>query len=273
MVDVRHAARAAPPRRRSRAPGAWCRRTGSCRWFAASWRTYFIASWYISQRLLEVDDVDLAPPPPRTSRSAGSSTAADHRPRPRGDRRLRRAVPRRHLQGRRPQCSRRSCRPRPTTRPAPTTSPRGRCSTASGARSSSPSATATRSPRAATAPSSTPRRPGPAAHDDRGRRPLRAGGPGRRVRRRRRRPHRRTDVTPAGSVRRAVRIERTAEDVWAFIGDPARLHEWFPGIVDADGRRHVPGDHHRHGAADARGDPHQRRDRPAVPVQARCCRW
>jgi hypothetical protein len=32
-------------------------------------------------------------------------------------------------------------------------------------------------------------------------------------------------------VRRAVRIQRTAEDVWAFIGDPARLHEWFPGIV------------------------------------------
>ena len=35
-----------------------------------------------------------------------------------------------------------------------------------------------------------------------------------------------------GSVRRAVRIERSADDVWAFIGDPARLHEWFPGIVD-----------------------------------------
>jgi carbon monoxide dehydrogenase subunit G len=34
-----------------------------------------------------------------------------------------------------------------------------------------------------------------------------------------------------GSVRRAVRIQRPAEDVWAFIGDPARLHEWFPGIT------------------------------------------
>jgi hypothetical protein len=34
-----------------------------------------------------------------------------------------------------------------------------------------------------------------------------------------------------GSVRRHVRIERTADEVWAFIGDPARLHEWFPGIV------------------------------------------
>lgn len=34
-----------------------------------------------------------------------------------------------------------------------------------------------------------------------------------------------------GSVRRAVRIQRSADDVWAFIGDPARLHEWFPGIT------------------------------------------
>jgi hypothetical protein len=34
-----------------------------------------------------------------------------------------------------------------------------------------------------------------------------------------------------GSVRRAVRIQRTADDVWAFIGDPSRLHEWFPGIT------------------------------------------
>ena len=34
-----------------------------------------------------------------------------------------------------------------------------------------------------------------------------------------------------GSVRRHVRIARPAADVWAFIGDPARLHEWFPGIA------------------------------------------
>ena len=34
-----------------------------------------------------------------------------------------------------------------------------------------------------------------------------------------------------GSVRRHVRIARTAEDVWAAIGDPARIQEWFPGIV------------------------------------------
>ena len=33
------------------------------------------------------------------------------------------------------------------------------------------------------------------------------------------------------SVRRHVRINRPAEDVWAVVGDPARIHEWFPGIV------------------------------------------
>ena len=44
-----------------------------------------------------------------------------------------------------------------------------------------------------------------------------------------------------GSVRRAVRIERTAEDVWALIGDPARIHEWFPGIThtEVDGTSRV----------------------------------
>jgi len=35
-----------------------------------------------------------------------------------------------------------------------------------------------------------------------------------------------------GSIRREVRIRRPAADVWALAGDPARLHEWFPGIVD-----------------------------------------
>jgi uncharacterized protein YndB with AHSA1/START domain len=35
-----------------------------------------------------------------------------------------------------------------------------------------------------------------------------------------------------GSVRREVRIARTPDDVWAIIGDPVRLPEWFPGIVD-----------------------------------------
>jgi hypothetical protein len=33
-----------------------------------------------------------------------------------------------------------------------------------------------------------------------------------------------------GSVRRHVRIRRTAAEVWERIGDPARIQEWFPGI-------------------------------------------
>ena len=35
-----------------------------------------------------------------------------------------------------------------------------------------------------------------------------------------------------GTVRRQVRIARSPDDVWALVGDAARLHEWFPGIVD-----------------------------------------
>jgi hypothetical protein len=34
-----------------------------------------------------------------------------------------------------------------------------------------------------------------------------------------------------GSIRHEVRIDRPAEQVWALVGDPARLAEWFPGIV------------------------------------------
>ena len=38
-------------------------------------------------------------------------------------------------------------------------------------------------------------------------------------------------MTPTrGSVRRHVHIHRPAADVWARIGDPARIQEWFPGI-------------------------------------------
>ena len=41
-------------------------------------------------------------------------------------------------------------------------------------------------------------------------------------------------MTPTrGSVRRHVHISRPAADVWSVIGDPARIHEWFPGIVDS----------------------------------------
>lgn len=34
-----------------------------------------------------------------------------------------------------------------------------------------------------------------------------------------------------GSLRHEIRIHRPAADVWALAGDPARLHEWFPGIT------------------------------------------
>jgi uncharacterized protein YndB with AHSA1/START domain len=33
-----------------------------------------------------------------------------------------------------------------------------------------------------------------------------------------------------GSIRHSISISRSAADVWALAGDPARLHEWFPGI-------------------------------------------
>ena len=36
-----------------------------------------------------------------------------------------------------------------------------------------------------------------------------------------------------GTVRRAVRIDRPAAQVWDTVGDPARIQEWFPGIVDS----------------------------------------
>lgn len=36
-----------------------------------------------------------------------------------------------------------------------------------------------------------------------------------------------------GSVRREVRIARPADEVWAVVGDPVRIPEWFPGIVEA----------------------------------------
>jgi uncharacterized protein YndB with AHSA1/START domain len=36
-----------------------------------------------------------------------------------------------------------------------------------------------------------------------------------------------------GSVRRHVRIARPADEVWERIGDPARIAEWFEGIVSA----------------------------------------
>ena len=53
-------------------------------------------------------------------------------------------------------------------------------------------------------------------------------------------------MTPArGSVRRQVRIARPPDEVWAIVGDPARIQEWFPGIesstVDGTSRVIVTG--------------------------------
>ena len=35
------------------------------------------------------------------------------------------------------------------------------------------------------------------------------------------------------TVRREVRIDRPADEVWAVVGDPAAIHRWFPGMEDA----------------------------------------
>lgn len=47
-------------------------------------------------------------------------------------------------------------------------------------------------------------------------------------------------ITHRASVRREVQIRRSAGAVWELVGDPARIHEWFPGIgscsVDGDER-------------------------------------
>ena len=155
----------------------------------------------------------------------------------RGDRRLRRPVPRRHLQGRRPAVP--VAGADVDRRPAPRADniaglegARGRSTCRSShAFSDSDPITKGGEPGLRAA---VPGAAGPAPHHHRGRRPLRAGGPGRPacaavVAR----PHRaRPDVTSAAASAGQVRIDRTADDVWAFIGDPARLHEWFPGIVD-----------------------------------------
>ncbi|MGZ4793522.1 MAG: SRPBCC family protein [Ilumatobacteraceae bacterium] len=34
-----------------------------------------------------------------------------------------------------------------------------------------------------------------------------------------------------GSIRHQIHIRRPAAEVWELVGDPARLHEWFPGIT------------------------------------------
>jgi hypothetical protein len=34
-----------------------------------------------------------------------------------------------------------------------------------------------------------------------------------------------------GSVRHGVQLDCAPDTVWELVGDPARVHEWFPGIV------------------------------------------
>lgn len=44
-----------------------------------------------------------------------------------------------------------------------------------------------------------------------------------------------------GSLRHEIRIHRSADDVWARVGDAAGLHTWFPGITNCqvDGKNRV----------------------------------
>jgi uncharacterized protein YndB with AHSA1/START domain len=38
-------------------------------------------------------------------------------------------------------------------------------------------------------------------------------------------------VRNRASIRREVHIAAAPADVWAVVGDPTRLAEWFPGVV------------------------------------------
>ena len=35
------------------------------------------------------------------------------------------------------------------------------------------------------------------------------------------------------SVRRQLIFDRSADDVWAVIGNPGTIHTWFPGMADS----------------------------------------
>jgi uncharacterized protein YndB with AHSA1/START domain len=35
------------------------------------------------------------------------------------------------------------------------------------------------------------------------------------------------------SIRRQLRIDRPASEVWSLVGDPTALPRWFPGVADA----------------------------------------
>jgi hypothetical protein len=36
-----------------------------------------------------------------------------------------------------------------------------------------------------------------------------------------------------GTIRREVRIARSAAEVWSVVGDPSTIHRWFPGMADS----------------------------------------
>jgi len=41
-------------------------------------------------------------------------------------------------------------------------------------------------------------------------------------------------VNERASIRRETRITAPAGEIWAVVGDPARLPEWFPGVVSCE---------------------------------------
>ena len=68
-----------------------------------------------------------------------------------------------------------------------------------------------------------------------------------------------------GSARHAVRMACPADDLWALVGAPERVPEWFPGIESCTVDRRPAGGSHPVGPAHARAAPH-RRPHPAAPA-------
>ena len=189
-----------------------------------------------------------------------------HRPRRRGGRGVRRAVPRRDVQGRRaavPDCS---CRPAPDD-PAAAANRAAweRAARSSTSPSCARSATPTRSPAATDAylQRRDPRRGRPAAHDDRRWRPLHPGGPGCGARRGDRVVARGHDREPTTSRAGHVRARRPRRDDHV---QPSRTAERDQrtdarraqrGVADVPRRRRRMGrDRHRRGPRVLRGRRH-----------------
>jgi hypothetical protein len=45
------------------------------------------------------------------------------------------------------------------------------------------------------------------------------------------------------TVRRELRIPRSADEIWEIVGDAGALHEWFPGVVSTKVDRDDEGDY------------------------------